>query len=165
MDELKKGLRISIGGARRARALAACARQLAAWQVAMPAVEPLVLDFGLGRFEDTGLIEYWIANEAEAGYCGKWLFLFDGQTCPRHHHVTKLETFFVLFGRARMEYEGREWDMVPGDVLRVEPGRPHQFSGLGPALLLEVSKPCVVSDNYFADPRIPIGGGASRGRA
>jgi mannose-6-phosphate isomerase-like protein (cupin superfamily) len=158
MDELDAGLKISVTGPVREKALADCARQLAAWHVVMPAVEPLVLDFGLGEFRKTGLIEYWIANETEAGYCGKFLFLFDGQTCPRHHHRTKLETFYIQCGTVRMDYEGREWDLPQGGVLRVETDCPHQFRGVGPALVLEVSKPCLIDDNYFADPRIPIGG-------
>lgn len=84
MDELDSDLQISVTGTVREEALAACARQLRAWDVALPPVEPLVLDFGLGDFYRTGLIEYWIANEIEAGYCGKFLFLFDRQTCPLH---------------------------------------------------------------------------------
>jgi D-lyxose ketol-isomerase len=54
--------------------------------------------------------------------------------------------------------------MGPGDVLPVEPGRQHSFTGRGPALLLEVSTPCVVDDNDFADPAIPIGGNRQRRR-
>ena len=158
MDELDSGQQISVTGTVREEALAACARQLRAWDVAMPPVEPLVLDFGLGDFYRTGLIEYWIANEIEAGYCGKFLFLFDGQTCPLHHHRTKLETFYIQRGTARMQYGGREWDMVPGKVLRVETNHPHQFCGIGPVLILEVSKPCIIADNFFTDRRIPIGG-------
>lgn len=158
MDELDIGLKISVTGPLRDEALAACARQLKAWDVAMPPVEPLVLDFGLRDFYRTGLIEYWVANEIEAGYCGKFLFLFDGQTCPMHHHREKLETFYIHRGVVRMQYRGREWDMQPGEVLRVETGHPHQFRGVGPALILEVSKPCVIADNYFANPQIPIGG-------
>ncbi len=158
MDELDKGLNLCIGGALRQAALAACARQIKAWRLAMPTVEPLVLDFGLGEFYKTGLIEYWIANEIAAGYCGKFLFLFDGQTCPGHHHRTKLETFFIVKGRVRMAYDGRGRELREGDTLLVECGKPHEFSALGPALILEISKPCVVDDNYFADPRIPIGG-------
>jgi hypothetical protein len=42
-------------------------------------------------------------------------------------------------------------------VLPVEPGVFHCFTGVGPALLLELSMPCVVEDNEFADPHIPIG--------
>jgi len=158
MDQLDKGLSISVQGPLREEALARFAAQLKQWNLAMPAVEPLVLDFGLGEFDKIGLIEYWVANEEAAGYCGKFLFVFDGQTCPKHHHKAKLETFFVVKGQVEMEYDGRVWMMNPGDTLRVACGHPHRFTGRGPALLLEVSRPCVIDDNYFADPRIPIGG-------
>ena len=157
MDELDKGLDISISGPLRERALEACRAQLDDWGSVMPAVEPLVLDFGLDDFERVGLIEYWIANEEEAGYCGKYLFVFDGQTCPLHRHHTKMETFFLVNGRVRMAHAGQELEMAPGDLLRVCPGSRHSFTGIGPALLLELSMPCVIADNEFADPRIPIG--------
>jgi mannose-6-phosphate isomerase-like protein (cupin superfamily) len=157
VDELQKGLDISLHGAVRDDALARFSEQIAEWQVAMPPVEPLVLDFGLGDFDRTGLIEYWIANELDAGYCGKYLFVFDGQTCPTHHHRQKMETFFLVRGRARVQIGSRELELAPGDVLTVRPGERHSFTGIGPALLLELSKPCVIDDNVFADPSIPIG--------
>lgn len=158
MDELKKGLDICVSGPVRTAALRAFKKQLRAWGLAMPPVEPLVLDFGLGNFKKTGLIEYWIANEAKAGYCGKYLFVFDGQTCPEHCHRDKHETFFIVKGQVRMRSRGRAARMKSGDVLPVPPGGRHSFTGVGPALLLEVSKPCKVEDNYFTDRRIPIGG-------
>ena len=99
MDELEKGLAISLSGQQREMILASFLQQIEEWQIALPPVEPLVLDFGLGDFSKYGLIEYWIANEMRAGYCGKYLFLFDGQTCPLHRHTGKHETFFVVKGR------------------------------------------------------------------
>jgi hypothetical protein len=51
--------------------------------------------------------------------------------------------------------------MTPGDVLTVQAGNVHGFTGIGPALLLEISQPCRIDDNYFEDRRIPIGGNAS----
>ena len=164
VDELDKGLDLGITGALRQAALTGCTRQIKAWNLAMPAVEPLVLDFGLGEFYKTGLIEYWIANEIVAGYCGKFLFLFDGQTCPKHHHRMKLETFFIVKGRVRMDYAGAVCELGEGGTLLVECQKPHQIIGLGPALILEISKPCVVADNFFADPRIPIGGNYPSGQ-
>lgn len=157
MDELTKGLDVSIKGAPRDTALTSCRRQMTAWNVSMPAVEPLVLDFGLDDFNKTGLIEYWIANESRAGYCGKYLFVFDGQTCPHHRHEKKHETFFVLKGRVRMIHESRAFEMGEGGVLPVPPGGGHSFTGMGPALLLELSTPCEINDNNFTDRRIPIG--------
>ena len=158
MDELNKGLRIACTGPAARRALAACRRQLKAWGVALPSAKPLVLAFGLGRFRETGLIEYWLANEIKAGYCAKYLFVFDGQTCPEHRHRRKHETFFVVKGKVRMCSRGRTQIMKEGATLPVAPGRPHQFTGIGPALLLEMSMPFKIDDNYFADRRIPIGG-------
>lgn len=159
MDELNKALDIAISGKEKAKALEAFEKQLKNWQIAMPSVEPLVLDFGLKDFYNVGLIEYWVANEVQAGYCCKFLFVFEGQTCPMHHHQDKHETFYILKGQAQMTYDGKVFIMNPGDVLPVDQTKPHSFCGFkGPALLIEVSKPCIVDDNYFADKSIPIGG-------
>lgn len=160
MDELDAGLEISAGGAEADAALAAFHEQLEAWGLAMPPVEPLVLDFGLGDFADTGLIEYWIANEAKAGYCGKYLYVHDGQTCPAHSHRTKMETFCVVKGRVRIDRPGSVVELGPGEVLPVPPGTVHSFTGLGNCLLLELSMPCEIGDNYFENRGIPIGGNA-----
>ena len=137
------------------RALADFHLQMKAWGIALPPVKPLVLDFGLGDFRHTGLIEDRIANEAEAGYCGKYLFVFDGH-CSLHHHRRKHETFFVVKGRFAVECDGRRLDLKEGEVLPVAPGTVHSFKGVGPALLLELSMPCEVDDNYFQDTRIPV---------
>jgi len=158
MRGLDKGLAISLKGLEAEKMLAAARQQLKAWGVAMPNVAPLVLDFGLGDFEHTGSIEFWIANEPAAGYCGKYMFVFDGQTCPTHHHKTKHETFFIVKGSVRITQGDREIELGEGDVLAIEPGQGHSFTGRGPALLLELSMPCEIDDNYFEDKHIPIGG-------
>jgi len=154
MDELNKGLSLSLTGPSADAALGAFRRQMEAWEVAIPPAEPLVLDFGLGRFDRVGLVEFWIANEKEAGYCGKYLFVFDGQQCPAHSHCTKHETFFLLRGRLKVEMDGRALTLRPGDVLPVPPGSVHSFQGEGNSLLLELSMPCEVSDNRFEDRQI-----------
>jgi D-lyxose ketol-isomerase len=159
MDELDKGLAISLTGPAREEALRRCREQIRSWGESLPPAEPLVLDFGLGEFERTGLIEFWIANEARAGYCGKYLFLFDGQSCPHHRHASKHETFFVVRGKVTMHLADGDREMGPGEVLAVETGTEHGFTGCGPALLLEISQPCEIDDNAFRDPRIPIGRG------
>jgi len=153
MHELDTGLTKSLPGAETERTLATFHRQIEAWELAMPPVEPLVLDFGLGQFDRVGLIEYWIANEKEAGYCGKYLFVFDGQTCPAHSHRVKHETFFLVRGCLDVVLDGRPLVLRPGDVLPISPGHVHSFCGQGNSLLLEVSMPCEVRDNCFEDPR------------
>lgn len=158
MMELEKGLEIAAPPEIQAEALPRFEAQIRAWDIALPDVPPLVLDFGLGDFYHTGLIEFWIANEVAAGYCAKYLFVFDGQTCPTHHHKTKHETFFLVKGALDVVAGGRKLRLGPGDVLPIDVETRHSFTGNGPALLLEVSKPCIIDDNYFEDTRIPIGG-------
>ena len=163
MDELDKAVRGSLKGTAADDSIRRFDRVVAGWKLAMPPVAKLITDFGLGDFAHTGLIECWIANEIEAGYCGKFLFVFDGQTCPLHSHRVKHETFFIVCGEVQMMLNGTSRRMKPGMVLPVPPGEQHSFTGVGPALLLEVSKPCIVDDNYFADSRIPIGGNYRKG--
>ena len=158
MAELDRALDICISGPVADAALARFRQQLQSWQLAVPDVPPLVLDFGLGEFERTGLIESWVANEMTAGYCGKFLFVFAGQECPAHSHRIKHETFFIVKGQAAITADGQSREYGPGGVLPVAPGVVHSFRGVTPCLLLEVSKPCEVADNYFMDTRIPIGG-------
>ncbi len=141
------------GNARRI-ALRRCRHDIAAWGLKMPKARPLVLDFGLGEFEKTGETEFWVANETTAGYCGKFLFVFDGQTCPYHHHRIKHETFFVLKGTVKMKINGTTRLMKEGQLLRMPPQMNHSFTGVGHALLLEVSQPSVRGDNFFRDKRI-----------
>lgn len=145
---------VEVSGVQRAEALAACEAQMARWGLKMPAVEPIPLDFGLGTFRQIGETEFWIANEKELGYCGKFLFMFKAQRCPCHCHRMKHETFYVLKGRIEMTVDDRTHVMEIGDTLVMEAGRRHTFLALEATLILEVSLPSVLGDNFFDDKRI-----------
>jgi len=145
---------VELHGAEKAGYVAKCLTRIGQWGLAMPDVEPLALHFGLGRFEEVGEIEFWIANETDEGYCGKFLFVFDGQTCPYHHHAKKHETFYIVRGKVRMRIGDSEREMSEGDHLAMPPGMGHSFTGIGDALLLEVSSPSVLQDNFFEDKNI-----------
>lgn len=151
-DELSFPFQVT--GEKRKRALEHCLSTIQGWGLTMPDVEPLVLDFGLDKFDEIGEIEFWVANEEEYGYCGKFLFVADGQTCPYHKHNQKHETFFVMKGQVRMVIDDADQVLQEGDVLVMPPGQRHSFTGIGPALLLEVSMPSVRQDNFFADKAI-----------
>lgn len=141
-------------GEKRQQALDSCLATIRDWGLTMPGGAPLVLDFGLGRFDEIGEIEFWVANEEEAGYCGKFLYVQDGQTCPYHQHAHKHETFFVVKGKVCMVIDDQEKILNEGDVLVMPPGMRHSFTGIGPALLLEASMPSTRQDNFFADKAI-----------
>ena len=143
-----------VTGEKREKAVKYCLRTIRGWGLTMPEVEPLALDFGLSKFDEIGEIEFWVVNEEEHGYCGKFLFFDDGQTCPYHKHARKHETFFVLKGSVRMVIENEEKLLGQGDILTMPPGQGHSFTGVGPALLLEVSMPSTRGDNFFADGAI-----------
>jgi mannose-6-phosphate isomerase-like protein (cupin superfamily) len=145
---------VELQGPEREEALAAIQQQLTAWGLTMPPVTPLPLHFGLNRFREIGETEFWIANDPALGYCGKFLFVFDGQTCPFHHHRVKHETFFIVKGALRMKTDGGERLMREGDLLAMLPGVGHSFTGVGPALVLEVSMPSTEGDNFFEDRAI-----------
>ena len=138
-----------IWGEEREKALRKSKEIIENWGIRMPEVEPQVLDLGLDDFYKIGLIEFWIANEEKEGYCGKFLFVFNRQTCPYHHHNFKHETFFILKGKVEMIIDGKEMVKEQGDVLAMNQKIDHSFTGIGHALLLEVSKPCQPNDNIF----------------
>ena len=71
--------------------------------------------------------------------------------------VTVGNIFFLLKGRLRVEYADQDIELMPGDVLDVELWKYHQILALEPSLILEISQPCIVSDNYFENPEINIG--------
>jgi N-acetylneuraminate synthase len=146
--------KVELSGTERENAIAAIQEQIAAWGLTMPPVQPLPLHFGLNRFSEIGETEFWVANDEQHGYCGKFLFLFDGQTCPYHQHEIKHETFFVLKGSIRMKLKDEQRVMRQGEFLGMPPGTGHSFTGLGPALVLEVSMPSILKDSFFADHNI-----------
>ena len=139
----------------RSEKLRECLAQIEAWGLTMPTETVYVRDFGQGDFQKVGEIEFWIVNAMEEGYCGKFIFVFDGQECPCHHHRIKHETFFVVRGRVAMVVDGIRTVLEEGQTRPLKPGEAHRFSGIGPSLVLEVSTPSIKGDSYFADPALP----------
>lgn len=128
---------------------------ISGWGLRMPEKVKLAFDFGLGDFYRIGEVEFWVANETNEGYCGKFLFLFSNQTCPKHYHVEKHETFYIIKGVVFMEADVRKFKMLEGDCFTMKPGVKHTFTSVkGPALVLEVSKPCEPGDSIFQNRKI-----------
>ena len=152
--ELDKGIDNSLQGSEAEAIVKRIREKTAEWGVALPPVEPMLFDFGLGDFAAIGETKFWIANEEENGYCGKYMFLFAGQRCPEHMHKEKHETFFIMKGDVEMTVAGDMVVMHPGDVLPLATSTRHTFKAATDCLILEISKPSVISDNYFSDPRL-----------
>jgi D-lyxose ketol-isomerase len=147
-------LDFELQGAAREEALARTAAVLDSWGLKLPG-DPMPMHFGLHDFENVGETEFWIVNDTTNNYCGKFLFMFDGQRCPLHYHNIKDETFFIVRGDVEMEVDGETFVLHPGEVFKMAPGMNHTFRAVGgPALVLEVSLPSIQRDNIFADRRI-----------
>lgn len=63
-----------------------------------------ITDFGLGRFDDFGLVLINLAEEPE--YCEKLMFAHLGQHTPAHTHVLKKEDIICRHGRLALRLWG-----------------------------------------------------------
>lgn len=154
IDEKAVLKNITLSGRDREEALDKCHKVVASWGLKLPDVRPDPLHFGLNDFYNIGIIEFNINNDIEHGYCGKLIFMFKGQTCPRHYHKRKHETFFIVKGKVEMELDDRAFIMEQGDRLIVEPYTRHRFTALEDTLILECSMPDLIDDSIFEDQRI-----------
>lgn len=154
MDEDKILEQLSLQGEERERTLEKIHEVVASWGLKLPDVPPDPLHFGFNDFSNIGETEFNVNNNVEQGYCGKFMFMFAGQTCPMHHHRIKHETFFIVKGRVEMELAGKKFIMEQGDRLIVDQNAKHAFTALEDSLILECSRADLVDDSIFEDQRI-----------
>ncbi len=153
--DMKKFERFEVFGEDRIKIYSMINEQVQRWGLVIPDVPYLMVHFGLHDFFTTGETEFWVANEVDAGYCAKLIFVFKGQTCPYHHHKVKHETFYIVRGRTEMNINGDKSIREKGDIVVMNTGTKHSFSGYdGPCLLLEVSMPSIPGDSYFENIEI-----------
>lgn len=84
--------------------------------------------------------EVWIVNEPE--YCAKFLHVDRGASGSLHYHPKKKETFFLLEGEIKVEYDDFILRFVIGEwptPLNIPPCSPHRFTGIADSVILEVS--------------------------
>ena len=154
MNESEIISKLSLQGREQELVLEKINHVIASWGLKLPEVPADALHFGYNDFSNTGETEFNINNNVEQGYCGKFMFLFAGQTCPMHHHRIKHETFFIVKGKVNMELSGRLHILNQGDRLIVDQLARHRFTALEDSLILESSKPDLVDDSIFEDQMI-----------
>ena len=119
-----------------------------------------IADFGLGRFEETGLALLVYVNTERV--CAKELVLFPNQICPEHRHPPvgndpgKEETFRCRTGVVHLRVEGHgEIVLHPGEQFTIEPDTLHAFrAGPEGAVVTEFSTRSRDELDVFTDPRI-----------
>jgi mannose-6-phosphate isomerase-like protein (cupin superfamily) len=84
----------------------------------------------------------WALTET---YCGKLLFVREGESLSLQYHETKDESWYVQEGRAELELStlGSEdhelLEIRPGDCFRFRPRTVHRLRALEDTLVVEVS--------------------------
>ena len=81
-------------------------------------------------------------------YCGKILVLNKRHFCSIHKHRIKEETFLVIKGKVLMWVNGRSFIMKPYDVVHIDIGDEHRFTGLEDSEIIEFSTHHNEDDSY-----------------
>jgi N-acetylneuraminate synthase len=145
---------IEVIGEERGQILQRLNKLAESWGLTIPDVTPYPLHFGYNDFYRIGETEFDVNNNIEEGYCGKFIFVLKGQTCPMHYHRVKHETFYLVKGRVEMESNSETVAMRQGDIKIMPQNTKHRFTGLEDSLILECSKPDLAEDSIFDDQRI-----------
>jgi quercetin dioxygenase-like cupin family protein len=145
---------LELVGEEKQRVVEQCRNLFTTWGLTLPDVPACPFHFGLHDFEHIGEVEFDINNNIEEGYCGKFIVIFKGQTCPMHHHRIKHETFYLVKGTVEMETAGEVFVMKQGDIKIMPQNTRHRFTGVESSLILECSKPDIMSDSIFDDSKI-----------
>ena len=113
--------------------------------------------YGMENFYKTGLVMITIHNSK---YCKKLLFLLKKQVHPEQYHKKKQETFFILYGKIRLELSERNVKKVKiltaGDIVTIKPRVVHKFVAISQngAIIEELSTTSSKTDSYYMDKRI-----------
>lgn len=77
-----------------------------------------------------------------------------GEAEKRHYHAKSRQFFYVLAGRARMEFATQVLEFGVGEGVTVEPGVAHKFSNPfeNEVLFLVISSPSTAGDRFPASP-------------
>lgn len=93
----------------------------------------------------------WCSNDS---YCGKLMKFNTGSKFSMHFHAEKDETWFILEGKFLVRYIDTgnadifEKELNQGDTWHNPPLLPHQVVCLEAGIIIEVSTPDSVEDNY-----------------
>lgn len=107
--------------------------------------------YGLEKFKEHGAL---IINVINREYCKKLIVIFPGQVHPFHFHKKKEETFQLLWGTLKVNLEGREHILKPGETLLVERGVNHSFTSKSGAIFEEISTTHIKNDSFYEDKKI-----------
>ena len=102
-----------------------------------------------------GFENIWVSTDK---YCSKFMHFNSGAKFSMHFHAEKEETWYVVSGKFTVRWintdnaTSHEQELIQGDVWHNYPLAPHQLICLEDGIILEVSTPDSVEDNYRVEP-------------
>ena len=112
---------------------------------------------GIENFYKIGMCMITIYNSK---YCKKLLFLMKNQFHPPQYHKIKQETFFILYGKVKIEIKRSKSYfnkiLKAGDLVTIFPGDIHSFKGLSAdgCVIEELSTKSNKDDSFYLDKTI-----------
>lgn len=107
--------------------------------------------YGIENYEKVGAAILSCINRE---YCKKLIILLPGQEHPSHHHEKKEETFQVLYGNMKLNLDGKEKLLKPGDMQTVERKASHSFSSDKGCIFEEVSTTHYKDDSFYKNEEV-----------
>lgn len=104
--------------------------------------------YGIERYHEHGAAILTCVNRE---YCKKLIVVLPGQDHPVHRHVKKEETFQVLYGELRIDLDGQERTLKPGDLVTVEREAKHGFRSETGCIFEEISTTHFKDDSLYED--------------
>lgn len=97
---------------------------------------------------------YELIIENNENYCGKILHFTQKAKFSMHFHIKKHETWYVQSGKFILSYintnnaDHHKKEILPGDVIVIKPGQPHQLETIDGGDIFEVSTKHYDNDSY-----------------
>ena len=107
--------------------------------------------YGLEKFEEIGCL---IINKINREYCKKIIVQLPNQKHPVHHHISKEETFELLYGDCELNLNGKDIELEVGRPILINRGVNHSFSSKGGCVIEEISTTHHLNDSKYKDVEI-----------
>jgi sialic acid synthase SpsE/mannose-6-phosphate isomerase-like protein (cupin superfamily) len=107
--------------------------------------------YGLDRFSETGAGMIHLINRE---YSKIIMIMLPGQSYPKHRHMQKDETYYVLYGTLIVQTDAGETVLTPGQTLSVERGVIHSFKTETGVVFEEIATTYIKGDSEYIDNAI-----------
>lgn len=107
---------------------------------------------GINNFEKIGCFLFNVINEE---YAKKILVMLPYQQHPSHHHKIKKESFIITSGSLKLNYNGKNFTLYPGEIFHIKKNSWHKFkAGNQGCIFEEISTTSFKTDSYYKNTKI-----------